>query len=656
MAKELTFGGTARTELLNGVSQLNDAVSSTLGPKGRTVVLQNKFGAPTITKDGVTVAKEIELDDPVQNAGAQMVKEAASKTNDIAGDGTTTATVLAHAILKEGYKKIANGANPIELKRGIDKTVETVVEYLKDNARPVNGTAEIAQVGTISANNDPSIGGIISEAMDKVGQNGVITVEEGKTAETILEVVEGMQFDRGYLSPYFVTDSNKMEAVMSDVLILIIDKKVSAMKDLLPILEQTMQTGKEVLLIAEDVEGEALSTLVVNKIRGSLKITAVKAPGFGERRKDILQDIAILTGGTVISDTSGYKLEEATLELLGSAEKIINGAGTKELIDARIETIKGQVENTTSDYEKEKMQERLAKLAGGVAVIKIGAGSELEMKEKKDRIDDALNATKAAVQEGIIAGGGTILRGYQHFEDAIYENEDQILGRDIVVKACKAPFEAILENAGLNAEVVWNQIVTHNANGTAAGYDVRTETVLEDMVDAGIIDPVKVTRIALEKAASVAGTMLTTECVVTDIPKFDHLANITWKKTPWDTLDEASQKSFSPYLINRWLSMNPDYIEIVDMFQQYTIGPLSKKHVYQLYFDFLPKQKTFNKYIKGKKVDKYNKDLVKFIANHFEVRKDEAEEYIGLLGKDEIIPLLKKYGKTDKEAKSLLKK
>jgi|TARA_R110001583_G_scaffold43557_2_gene138649 chaperonin GroEL len=527
MAKELTFGGTARTELLNGVSQLNDAVSSTLGPKGRTVVLQNKFGAPTITKDGVTVAKEIELDDPVQNAGAQMVKEAASKTNDIAGDGTTTATVLAHAILKEGYKKIANGANPIELKRGIDKTVETVVEYLKDNARPVNGTAEIAQVGTISANNDPSIGGIISEAMDKVGQNGVITVEEGKTAETILEVVEGMQFDRGYLSPYFVTDSNKMEAVMSDVLILIIDKKVSAMKDLLPILEQTMQTGKEVLLIAEDVEGEALSTLVVNKIRGSLKITAVKAPGFGERRKDILQDIAILTGGTVISDTSGYKLEEATLELLGSAEKIvvdkdnttiINGAGTKELIDARIETIKGQVENTTSDYEKEKMQERLAKLAGGVAVIKIGAGSELEMKEKKDRIDDALNATKAAVQEGIIAGGGTILRGYQHFEDDIYENEDQILGRDIILKACKAPFNTILENAGLNPDVIWNQIVT-TGEGTLSGYDVRTETVLEDMVDAGIVDPVKVTRVAIEKAASVAGTMLTTECVITDIPK-----------------------------------------------------------------------------------------------------------------------------------------
>ena len=525
MAKELTFGETARIELLNGVSQLNDAVASTLGPKGRTVVLQNKFGAPTITKDGVTVAKAIELKDPVQNAGAQMVKEAASKTNDVAGDGTTTATVLAHAILKEGYKKIANGSNPIELKRGIDKTVENVVEYLKDNARPVNGSDEITQVATISANNDSSIGRIISEAMEKVGQNGVITVEEGKTAETILEVVEGMQFDRGYLSPYFVTDSNKMEAVMSDVLILIIDKKVSSMKELLPILEQTMQTGKDVLLIAEDVEGEALSTLVVNKIRGSLKITAVKAPGFGERRKDILQDIAILTGGTVISEAAGHKLEEVTLELLGSADKIvvdkdnttiINGAGAKELIDARIETIKGQVENTTSDYEKEKMQERLAKLAGGVAVIKIGAGSELEMKEKKDRIDDALNATKAAVQEGIIAGGGTVLRGYQLSEDVSYENEDQLAGASIVISACHAPFNTILKNAGLNPDVIWNEV--SNADNTNAGYDARNEKVV-DMFEAGIIDPVKVTRVALEKSASVAGTMLTTECVITDIPK-----------------------------------------------------------------------------------------------------------------------------------------
>ena len=528
MAKELTFGDDAREDLLNGVEVLANAVSATLGPKGRTVVIENSYGSPTVTKDGVSVAKQVELEDPVMNAGAQMVKEAASKTNDEAGDGTTTATVLAHAILKEGFKKIANGANPIELKRGIDKTVKSVVEYLKDNARPINGTDEIAQVGTISANNDSSIGAMIAEAMDKVGRDGVITVEEGKTAETILDVVEGMQFDRGYLSPYMVTDSNKMEAVLEDAYVLIVDKKISHMKDLLPILEQVMQTGKEVLIIAEDVDGEALSTLVVNKIRGSLKVAAVKAPGFGDRRKSILEDIAILTGGTVISEDHGFELEEATMELLGTADKlviakdtttIINGGGDTDAIKERIDSIKVQIDNTTSDYEVEKLQERLAKLAGGVAVIKIGAESEIEMKEKKDRIDDALNATKAAIFEGIIAGGGTILRGYDGEKDSLYENEDQELGGDIVVKACHAPFEAILENAGLNAEVIWNKIVTHNATGTAAGYDVRTETVLEDMVDAGIVDPVKVTRIALEKAASVAGTMLTTECVISNIPK-----------------------------------------------------------------------------------------------------------------------------------------
>jgi len=528
MAKELTFGDDAREDLLNGVEVLANAVSATLGPKGRTVVIENSYGSPTVTKDGVTVAKEIELEDPVMNAGAQMVKEAASKTNDQAGDGTTTATVLAYTILKEGFKKISNGANPIELKRGIDKTVVKVVEYLKEHARPVNGTAEIAQVGTISANNDSSIGAMIAEAMDKVGRDGVITIEEGKTAETVLDVVEGMQFDRGYLSPYFVTDSNKMEAVLEDAYVLIVDKKISNMKDLLPILEQIMGTGKEVLIIAEDIDGEALSTLVVNKIRGSLKIAAVKAPGFGERRTAILEDIAVLTGGTVISEVNGYELEEATMDLLGTAEKlvisknnttIINGSGTSEVIGNRIDQIKLQIDNTTSDYEVEKLQERLAKLAGGVAVIKIGAESEIEMKEKKDRIDDALNATKAAIFEGIIAGGGTILRGYDGEKASLYENEDQQLGGDIVVKACHAPFETILENAGLNADVIWNQIVTNNANGTAAGYDVRTETVLEDMVDAGIIDPVKVTRVALEKAASVAGTMLTTECVVTSIKK-----------------------------------------------------------------------------------------------------------------------------------------
>jgi len=528
MAKKLVFGEDARVELLNGVEQLANAVKSTLGPKGRTVVIEKSFGGPQVTKDGVTVAKEIELEDPNENAGAQMVKEAASKTNDEAGDGTTTATVLAHAILKEGFKKIANGANPIELKRGIDKTVESVVQYLKDEARPVKGNNEIAQVGTISANNDTSIGTMIAEAMDKVGQNGVITVEEGKSSETELDVVEGMRFDRGFASPYFVTNAEKMIAELEDCFILLYDKKISQMKDVLPLLEQTMQMDRPMLIISEDVDGEALSTLVVNKVRGTLKVATVKAPGFGTKRIEHLEDIAVLTGGTVITDKVGLLLEEATLEHLGSAEKvtiskndttIVNGFGDSELVQERINDISSQIKSADSEYEKEKMQERLAKLAGGVAVIRIGAGSEIEMKEKKDRLDDALCATKAAVEEGIIAGGGTVLRGYQHYDDTIYENEDQELGRDIILKACKAPFEAILENAGLNAEVIWNKIVTHNANGTEAGYDVRTETVLEDMVDVGIIDPVKVTRVALEKASSVAGTMLTTECVITDIPK-----------------------------------------------------------------------------------------------------------------------------------------
>ena len=527
MAKKLVFGHDARVELLSGVEQLNNAVKSTLGPKGRTVVIEKSFGGPHVTKDGVTVAKEIELEDPMENAGAQMVKEAASKTNDEAGDGTTTATVLAHAILKEGFKKIANGANPIELKRGIDKTVNKVVEYLKDESRPVNGTEEIAQIGTISANNDSSIGSMISEAMDKVGQNGVITVEEGKSSETELDVVEGMRFDRGYSSPYFVTNSEKMTVELEDPFILLYDKKISNMKDVLPLLEQSMQMDRPMLIIAEDVEGEALSTLVVNKVRGTLKVATVKAPGFGAKRIEQLEDIAVLIGATVINDKVGLTLEEATLDHLGSAEKVIitkdnttivNGFGDSESVQERIDNMASQLEGTDSEYEKEKLQERLAKLAGGVAVIRIGAGSEIEMKEKKDRLDDALCATKAAVEEGIIAGGGTVLRGYQHFEDDIYENEDQKLGRDIVLKACKAPFEAILENAGLNAEVIWNKIVT-TGDGVRSGYDVRTETILEDMVDVGIIDPVKVTRIALEKASSVAGTMLTTECVVTNIPK-----------------------------------------------------------------------------------------------------------------------------------------
>ena len=527
MAKKLIFGADARLELMKGVEQLNNAVKSTLGPKGRTVVIEKSFGGPHITKDGVTVAKEIELEDPIQNAGAQMVKEAASKTNDEAGDGTTTSTVLAHAILKEGYKKIANGANPIELKRGIDKTVSKVIEYLKDESRPVSGNDEIAQIGTISSNNDSSIGKMIAEAMDKVGQNGVITVEEGKTAETQLDVVEGMRFDRGYSSPYFVTNSEKMTAELDDPFILLYDRKISNMKDILPLLEQTMGMDRTMLIIAEDVEGEALSTLVVNKVRGTLKVATVKAPGFGAKRIEQLEDMAVLIGATVITQKVGLSLEDATLDHLGTAGRVIitkndttivNGHGNEESVQERIKDVASQIDSSDSEYDKEQLQARLAKLSGGVAVIRIGAGSEIEMKEKKDRLDDALNATKAAVEEGIIAGGGTILRGYQHFEDEIYENEDQILGRDIILKACKAPFESILENAGLNAEVVWNKVVT-TGDGTSSGYDVRTETVLEDMVDVGIIDPVKVTRIALEKAASVAGTMLTTECVITDIPK-----------------------------------------------------------------------------------------------------------------------------------------
>ena len=522
MAKKLLFNEEARTALLSGVQQLADAVESTLGPRGRTVVIDKKFGAPHITKDGVSVAKEIELEDATENAGAQMVKEAAQKTNDMAGDATTTATVLARAILTEGYKKIANGANPIELKRGIDKTVTKITEYLEDLSNPVTDNAEIAQIGTISANNDSSIGAIIAKAMEKVGQDGVITVEEGKTSETTLEVVEGMQFDRGYLSPYFVTDANKMEAVLSNMKILMVDGQVSNMKQLLPILEQVAQQGSELLIIADDINGEALSTLVVNKVRGSLKVCAVKAPGFGEKRKEVLEDIAAITGAFVISETKGHKLEKATLEQLGSAEKIVinkdtttivNGYGDAEYVQERIESIKNQIEASVSDYETEKLRERLAKLSGGVAVIKIGAGSEVEMKEKKDRVDDALNATKAAVEEGIIPGGGIALRRFTDVNIS-YENEDQSIGGDILIKACHAPFNTIMKNAGLNAEVIYSKL---NGSGPYTdGYCARTEKVV-NMIEAGIIDPVKVTRIALEKAASVAGTMLTTECVMIDI-------------------------------------------------------------------------------------------------------------------------------------------
>ena len=532
MAKKLIFGHDARISLLSGVEQLTAAVSATLGPKGRTVVLEGQYGTPQTTKDGVTVARAIELEDPIENMGAQMVKEAASKTNDEAGDGTTTATVLAYTILKEGFKKIANGANPIELKRGIDKTVVHAVQYLKDNAKPIVDNEEIAQVATISANNDFAIGTIIANAMDKVGKDGIITVEEGKTAETELEIVEGMQFDRGYLSPYFVTNTVKMEAVLEDPYLLIVDKRVSSMKEILPILEQALQTNKPVLLIAEDVDGEALSTLVVNKIRGSLKVVAVKAPGYGERRKEILEDIATLTGGTVISTSMGHELEETTIDMLGTAAKvvitkdattIVNGGGSKDELEERIGQLKVQILNTPSDYDKEKLQERLAKLSGGVAVIKIGAESEIEMKEKKDRVEDALNATKAAVEEGIIAGGGLMLRRYKGVSrrNLDYDNEDQILGGDIVIKACNAPFDVIMENAGLNAEVIFNKLIDLKSSsivGGAVGYDARNEMIV-DMFEAGIIDPVKVTRIALEKAASVASTMLTTECVVTTIPE-----------------------------------------------------------------------------------------------------------------------------------------
>ena len=527
MAKKLIFSEEARVELLKGVEQLSDAVRSTLGPKGRTVVIEKSFGGPNVTKDGVSVAKEIELEDPIQNAGAQMVKEAASKTNDEAGDGTTTATVIAHTILKEGFKKIANGANPIELKRGIDKTVIDVVQYLKDNARPVNGTEEIAQVGTISANNDLSIGNIIAQAMDKVGENGVITVEEGKTSETELDVVEGLQFDRGYSSPYFVTNAEKMSVELEEPYILLYDKKISTMKDILPLLEQSMQQDKPMVIIAEDIDGEALSTLVVNKVRGTLKVATVKAPGFGAKRIEQLEDIAVLINGTVISEKVGMSLEDATLEHLGTAEKvtitkdsttIVNGYGDSSLVEERIGQIASQIERTESEYEKEKLQERLAKLSGGVAVIKIGAESELEMKEKKDRLDDALNATKAAVEEGIIPGGGTaLLKIAKDLKGKIkLKNKEQQHGAEIVLSACLAPFQTILSNAGLDSENVLSELPTTKKD-INVGYDARNEEVV-DMFKAGIIDPTKVTRTALQKAASVAGLILTTECVITNDP------------------------------------------------------------------------------------------------------------------------------------------
>ena len=525
MAKEILFDVAARDKIKKGVDSLANAVKVTLGPKGRNVVIDKKFGAPTVTKDGVTVAKEIDLADPVENMGAQLVKEVASKTADAAGDGTTTATVLAQAIYSAGIKSVAAGANPMDLKRGIDAAVKVVVKDLKSQAQPIDKTEEIAQVASISANNDREVGSRIAEAMKVVGKDGVITVEEAKGTEDELKIVEGMQFDRGYLSPYFVTNADKMEVELENPLILIHDKKISALKDVLPILEKAQQTGRPLLIISEDVDGEALAALVVNKIRGSLKIAAVKAPGFGDRRKAMLEDIAVLSGGTVISEEQGYQLETADLPMLGEAEKVVidkdnttlvNGAGDSELIKARINQIKAQIESTSSDYDKEKLQERLAKLSGGVAVIYVGAATEVEMKEKKDRVDDALHATRAAVEEGIVAGGGTALvRALEALEGVKGENDDQEHGVNIVKTAIEAPLRAIVSNAGGEGSVIINKVKEGKGD---FGYNARTD-VYENLIASGVIDPVKVTRLALENSASISGLLLTTECVIADEPE-----------------------------------------------------------------------------------------------------------------------------------------
>ncbi|MCS7053829.1 MAG: chaperonin GroEL [Ignavibacterium sp.] len=519
-AKLIEYSADARSALKAGVDKLAEAVKVTLGPKGRNVIIEKKFGAPTVTKDGVTVAKEIELEDPIENMGAQMVREVASKTSDVAGDGTTTATVLAQAIYREGLKNVTAGANPMDLKRGIDFAVSKVVEFLKSISKEVEGRNEIAQVGAISANNDKSIGELIADAMEKVGKDGVITVEEAKGTETSMEVVEGMQFDRGYLSPYFVTDAETMEAVLEDPYILIHDKKISSMKDLLPILEKVAQQGRALLVIAEEVEGEALATLVVNKLRGTLKVCAVKAPGFGDRRKAMLEDIAVLTNGTVISEERGFKLENATISYLGTAKKvvvdkdnttIVEGSGKPEEIKKRINEIKAQIEKTTSDYDKEKLQERLAKLSGGVAVLKIGASTEVEMKEKKARVEDALHATRAAVEEGIVAGGGVALvRAISVLEKLEGENPDQTTGIRIVQKALEEPLRQIVNNAGLEGSVVLQKVKEGKDD---FGFNAATEKY-ENLIKAGVIDPTKVTRTALENAASVASLLITTEAVV----------------------------------------------------------------------------------------------------------------------------------------------
>lgn len=526
MAKEITFDTSARDKIKKGVDKLADAVKVTLGPKGRNVILDKKFGAPTVTKDGVTVAKEIELKDAIENMGAQLVKEVASKTADAAGDGTTTATVLTQSIFSHGIKNVAAGANPMDLKRGIDKAVLAVVEHLKKQSKKIKDSYEIAQVATISSNSDDTIGKMIADAMDKVGKDGVITVEEAKGTETEVKTVEGMQFDRGYLSPYFVTNTEKMEAELENPYILIYDKKISAMKELLPILEASAQTGKPLLIISEEVEGEALATLVVNKIRGSLKVAAVKAPGFGDRRKAMLEDIAVLTGGQVISEEQGFKLENATLDMLGRADKInidkdntiiVNGAGKKSDIQARVGQIKAQIETTTSDYDKEKLQERLAKLSGGVAILYVGAATEVEMKEKKDRVDDALHATRAAVQEGIVPGGGVAyiraIDALKNIDTLGLTNDDQATGVNIVRLALESPLRTIVENAGQEGSVIVNKVRDGKKD---YGFNANTNK-FENFFEVGIIDPTKVTRLALENAASIAGLLLTTEAVVSEI-------------------------------------------------------------------------------------------------------------------------------------------
>ena len=524
MAKEIKFNTEARGQLRQGVNALADAVKVTLGPKGRNVIIDKKFGAPHITKDGVSVAKEIDLENNIENMGAQLVKEVASKTGDQAGDGTTTATVLAQVIVNTGLKNVAAGANPMDLKRGIDKAVEVVVADIKKRARKIgNAQEKIEQVATISANNDSAIGKMIAEAMEKVKKEGVITIEEAKGLDTTVKVVEGMQFDRGYLSPYFVTDTEKMETVYDNPFILIYDKKISNMKEFLPVLEKVVQTGRPLLIIAEDIDGEALATLVVNRLRGSLKIVAVKAPGFGDRRKEMLEDIAILTGGTVISEEKGYKLEDATLDMLGTSAKItvdkdnttiVSGSGNKDQIKARVAQIKAQIEKTTSDYDREKLQERLAKLAGGVAVIYVGAASEVEMKEKKDRFDDALHATRAALEEGIIPGGGVgYIRAIAALKNLKGENEDENTGIQIIRRALEEPLRQIVENAGLEGSVVVNKVMEMKGD---EGYNARTEKY-EDLHKTGVIDPAKVARVALENAASIASMILTTECVLSEI-------------------------------------------------------------------------------------------------------------------------------------------